>query len=120
MGITPDMEIAAVVMALLAFAGYREWLRHQRRILIHRERLTAECPRTLLLARLNLVLKRNLHIRDPSVVITFPPRRDWESHRAVNETVSALRDSACFISWCISPQDGRNSEEETSSEESLV
>src|SRR5437763_10716173 len=41
MGITPDIEIAAVVIALVAYAAYREWLRHQRRALIHRERLTA-------------------------------------------------------------------------------
>lgn len=41
MGITPDMEIAAVVIALVAYAAYREWLRHQRRTLIHRERLAA-------------------------------------------------------------------------------
>src|SRR5215831_7520502 len=41
MAITPDMEIAAVAIALVAYAGYREWLRHQRRALIHRERLAA-------------------------------------------------------------------------------
>lgn len=41
MGITPDIEIAAVVIALVAYAAYREWLRHQRRALIHRERLAA-------------------------------------------------------------------------------
>jgi hypothetical protein len=41
MGITPDVEIAAVAIALIAFAGYREWLRHQKRALIHRERLAA-------------------------------------------------------------------------------
>ena|ERR1051325_1793474 len=41
MGITPDIEIAAVVIALIGFAAYREWLRHQRRTLIHRERITA-------------------------------------------------------------------------------
>jgi len=41
MGITPDMEIAAVAIALVAYAAYREWLRHQRRTLIHRERLAA-------------------------------------------------------------------------------
>jgi hypothetical protein len=39
--ITPDMEIAAVAIALIGYAGYREWLRHQRRALIHRERLAA-------------------------------------------------------------------------------
>src|ERR1051325_8716594 len=41
MGITPDMEFAAVAIALVAYAAYREWLRHQRRILVHRERLAA-------------------------------------------------------------------------------
>ena len=41
MAITPDMEIAAVAIALVAYAGYREWLRHQRRTLIHQERLAA-------------------------------------------------------------------------------
>ena len=41
MGITPDMEIAAVAIALVAYAAYREWLRHQRRTLIHQERLAA-------------------------------------------------------------------------------
>ena len=39
--ISPDMEITAVAIALVAYAGYREWLRHQRRTLIHRERLAA-------------------------------------------------------------------------------
>jgi hypothetical protein len=39
--ITPDMEIAAVVIALIAYAGFREWMRQQRRALIHRERLAA-------------------------------------------------------------------------------
>ena len=41
MPISPDMEIAAVVICLIAYGGYREWLRHQRRALIHRERITA-------------------------------------------------------------------------------
>jgi len=41
MVISPDMEIAAVAIALIAYAGYREWLRHQRRTLIHQERLAA-------------------------------------------------------------------------------
>ena len=41
MAISPDMEFAAVAIAVVAYAGYREWLRHQRRTLIHRERLAA-------------------------------------------------------------------------------
>src|SRR5438045_9504186 len=41
MMISPDMEVAAVAISLIAYAGYREWLRHQRRTLIHRERLAA-------------------------------------------------------------------------------
>ena len=38
---TPDMEIAAVVIALIGYFGLREWLRHKRRALIHQERLAA-------------------------------------------------------------------------------
>jgi len=41
MTISPDMEIAAVAISLVAYAAYREWLRHQRRTLIHHERLAA-------------------------------------------------------------------------------
>ena len=41
MPISPDMEIAAVSIALVGYAAYREWLRHQRRALIHHERLAA-------------------------------------------------------------------------------
>jgi hypothetical protein len=41
MAVTPDMEVAAVAIALVGYASYREWLRHQRRTLIHRERLAA-------------------------------------------------------------------------------
>ena len=41
MAISPDMEFGAVAVAVIAYAGYREWLRHQRRTLIHRERLAA-------------------------------------------------------------------------------
>src|SRR3954451_20006385 len=35
------MEVAIVVVALIAYMGFREWLRHNRRAMIHRERLTA-------------------------------------------------------------------------------
>jgi hypothetical protein len=38
---TPDMEIAAVTIVLIAYFGLREWLRHKRRALIHQERLAA-------------------------------------------------------------------------------
>jgi hypothetical protein len=32
---------AAVWIAIIAFVGFYQWLRHQRRVLIHRERLVA-------------------------------------------------------------------------------
>ena len=35
------MEIVIVIVALIAFAGFRQWLKHQRRAMIHRERLAA-------------------------------------------------------------------------------
>src|SRR5438093_6073630 len=35
------MEVALVIVAAIAYLGFREWLRHQRRALIHRERLVA-------------------------------------------------------------------------------
>jgi hypothetical protein len=35
------MEVALVIIAVIAYLGFREWLRHQRRTLIHRERLAA-------------------------------------------------------------------------------
>lgn len=35
------MEIAIVIVALIAFVGFRQWLKHQRRAMIHRERLAA-------------------------------------------------------------------------------
>jgi hypothetical protein len=38
---TPDMEIATVVIAIIAYFGFREWMRHKRRTLIHQERLAA-------------------------------------------------------------------------------
>jgi hypothetical protein len=41
MTVSPDMEIAAVAIALIGYIGFREWLRHKRRALIHRERLAA-------------------------------------------------------------------------------
>jgi len=35
------MEVAIVVVALIAFVGFRQWLQHNRRVMIHRERLAA-------------------------------------------------------------------------------
>jgi len=35
------MEIAIVIVALIAFLGFRDWLKHERRVMIHRERLAA-------------------------------------------------------------------------------
>ena len=35
------MEVAIVVVALIVYLGFRQWLRHHRRVLIHRERLAA-------------------------------------------------------------------------------
>ena len=35
------MEVALVIVAVIAYLGFREWLRHQRRALIHKERLAA-------------------------------------------------------------------------------
>ena len=35
------MEVAIVVVALIAFVGFREWMKHHRRVMIHRERLQA-------------------------------------------------------------------------------
>ena len=35
------MEFVIVVVALIAFVGFRQWLKHQRRAMIHRERLAA-------------------------------------------------------------------------------
>jgi hypothetical protein len=35
------MEIAIVIVALIAYMGFRQWLKHHRRVMIHRERLAA-------------------------------------------------------------------------------
>jgi hypothetical protein len=35
------MEIALVSIALIAYLGFRQWLRHDRRSMVHRERLAA-------------------------------------------------------------------------------
>lgn len=36
-----NMEVAIVIVALIAYLGFRQWLAHGRRVLIHRERLAA-------------------------------------------------------------------------------
>jgi hypothetical protein len=35
------MEIALVLVAFIAYIGFRQWLRHDRRSMVHRERLAA-------------------------------------------------------------------------------
>jgi hypothetical protein len=35
------MEVAIVIVALIAFLGFRQWLQYHRRLMIHRERLAA-------------------------------------------------------------------------------
>jgi hypothetical protein len=35
------MRIAIVIVAIIAYVGFREWLRHNRRAMIHKERLAA-------------------------------------------------------------------------------
>ena len=35
------METAIVVVALIAFVAFRQWIQHQRRVLIHKERIAA-------------------------------------------------------------------------------
>ena len=35
------MEIVIVIVTLIAFAGFRQWLKHQGRAMVHRERLAA-------------------------------------------------------------------------------
>ena len=35
------MELSILIAGLIAFAGFRQWLTYQRRVMIHRERLTA-------------------------------------------------------------------------------
>jgi|ERR1035438_1522024 hypothetical protein len=35
------MEFAIVIVALIGFLAFRMWLKHQRRVMIHRERLIA-------------------------------------------------------------------------------
>ncbi len=36
-----DIGLAVVLVALIAFSGFRQWLQHQRRAMIHKERLVA-------------------------------------------------------------------------------
>jgi len=35
------MEVTIVICAILAFVAFRQWLRHQRRVMVHRERIAA-------------------------------------------------------------------------------
>jgi small-conductance mechanosensitive channel len=35
------LETSIVVVALIAFVAFRQWMQHQRRVLIHKERLAA-------------------------------------------------------------------------------
>ena len=35
------MEVTLVIVALIGYMGFRQWLRHHRRMMIHRERLAA-------------------------------------------------------------------------------
>ena len=35
------METAIVIVAFIAFVGFRQWLQHQRRTMIHQERIAA-------------------------------------------------------------------------------
>jgi hypothetical protein len=35
------MEIVIVIVAVIAFVGFRQWMNNQRRVMIHRERLAA-------------------------------------------------------------------------------
>jgi len=41
MSFTPDQGIVLVILAIIIYMGYREWMRHQRRELLHKERLSA-------------------------------------------------------------------------------
>ena len=41
MSFTPDQGIILIIIALVGYMGFREWLRHQRRTLLHKERLAA-------------------------------------------------------------------------------
>ncbi len=36
-----EMEVAIVIVALIALFGFRQWLGHHRRMMVHRERLAA-------------------------------------------------------------------------------
>ena len=38
------MELTIVIVALIAFVGFRQWLKHQRRVMIHRGAVPAGPP----------------------------------------------------------------------------
>ena len=52
------MEFAIIVVAVIALIGFRLWLQHRRRLLIHRERLTA-IEKGVELPQLDQDLRRN-------------------------------------------------------------
>jgi hypothetical protein len=41
MSFTPDQGIVLIIIAFVGYMAFREWLRHQRRTLLHKERLAA-------------------------------------------------------------------------------
>ena len=52
------MEFAIIVVAVIALIGFKLWLQHRRRLLIHRERLTA-IEKGVELPQLDQDLRRN-------------------------------------------------------------
>src|SRR6185503_14993919 len=53
-----DMEFAIIVIAVIALIGFKLWLQHRRRLLIHTERLTA-IEKGIELPQLDQELRRN-------------------------------------------------------------
>ena len=52
------MEFVIIVVAMIALIGFKLWLQHRRRLLIHRERLTA-FEKGIELPQLDHDLRRN-------------------------------------------------------------
>jgi hypothetical protein len=69
------MEAAIIVVALVAYIGFRQWLAHQRRVLIHRERLAA--------------IEKGVEL---------PPVEQEVKHRAFNVQRMLLLAGLCWIS----------------------